>query len=64
MAPIVDSGNANPDYTFRYDATLGGVGGGYIFNLSTKGLASGQYVLSFYAGSDHSFFYTVKFEVK
>src|SRR6266404_3357495 len=63
-APVVDSGNANPDYTFRYDATLGGAGGGYIFNLSTKGLASGQYVLSFYAGTDRSFFYTAKFEVK
>jgi DNA polymerase III, alpha subunit (gram-positive type) len=43
---------------------LGGTGGGYIFNLSTKELASGQYLLSFYVGSDHSFFYTVKFEVK
>jgi hypothetical protein len=63
-APVVDSGNANPDYAFRYDPTLGGTGGGYIFNLSAKGLASGQYVLSFYAGSDRSFFYTVKFEVK
>jgi hypothetical protein len=37
---------------------------GYIFNLSMKGLVSGQYLLSFYAGNDHSFFYTVKFEVK
>ena len=63
-APIVDSGNANPDYTLRYDPTLGGSGGGYIFNLSSKALASGQYVLSFYAGTDRSFFYTVKFEVK
>lgn len=63
-APVVDSGNANPDYSFRYDATLGGTGGGYIFNLSTKGLASGQYVLSFYVGNERSFFYTVKFEVK
>ena len=45
------------------DATLGGTGGGYL-QLSTKGLASGQYVLSFYVGSDRSFFYTVKFEVK
>ena len=63
-APVVDSGNANPDYTFRYDATLGGAGGGYIFNLNTKGLASGQYILSFYLGSDRSFFYTVKVEVK
>jgi hypothetical protein len=64
IAPVLDSGNANPDYIFRYDPTLGGTGGGYIFNLSTKGLASGQYVLSFYVGSDRSFFYTVKFEVK
>jgi hypothetical protein len=64
LAPVEDSGNANPDYTFRYDASLGGAGGGYIFNLSTKGLASGQYVLSFYVGSERSFFYTVKFEVK
>ena len=64
LAPIDDSGNANPDYGFRYDSTLGGTGGGYIFNLSTKGLASGQYVLSFYVGSDRSFFYTVRFEVR
>lgn len=57
---VIDSGNANADGNFRYDSALQG----YIFNLSTKGLASGQYVLSFYAGSDCSFFYTVKFEVK
>lgn len=63
-APVADSGNSNPDYTFRYDSTLGGTGGGYIFNLSTKGLASGQYVLSFYVGGDRSFFYTVRFEVR
>ena len=56
LAPITDSGNANPDYTFRYDPTLGGTGGGYIFNLTTKGLASDQYVLSFYFGNDRSFF--------
>jgi hypothetical protein len=64
LAPIEDSGNANPDYAFRYDSTLGGAGGGYIFNLSTKGLAPGQYVLSFYVGTERSFFFTVKFEVK
>ena len=63
-APVVDSGNSNPDSTFRYDPTIGGTGGGYIFNLSTRGLAPGQYVLSFYVGSDRSFIYTVKFEVK
>ena len=64
LASVTDSGNANPDYTFRYDPTLGGSGGAYIYNLSTKGLAPGQYVLSFYAGSDRSFFYAVKFEIK
>ncbi len=63
-APVVDPGDADPDYMFRYDATLGGAGGGYKFNLKTKGLASGTYALSFYVGSERSFFYTVKFEVK
>jgi probable HAF family extracellular repeat protein len=48
--PLQDSGNANPDKNFRYDATLGGTGG-YIYNLSTKGLATGTYVLEFTAGS-------------
>lgn len=60
LALLDDSGNANADYTFRYDSTLAG----YIYNLSTRGLSPGQYVLSFYVGSDHSFTYTVKFEVK
>jgi hypothetical protein len=41
-AAVIDSSNTNPDYTFRYDATLGGAGAGYIFNLSTRGLGSGQ----------------------
>lgn len=63
-AQVNDSGNANPDFNFRYDPTLGGTGGGYIYNLSSKELAPGKYVLSFYAGSDHSFFYTLTFEVK
>ncbi len=44
-------GNANPDNDFRFDATLGSTGG-YIFNLSTGGLASGTYGLQFTAGSD------------
>lgn len=43
-----DSGNANPDGNFRYDATLGS----YIFNLSTKGLAAGQYQLRFTVTGD------------
>ena len=45
------SGNANPDNDFRFDPTLGTTGG-YIFNLSTGGLASGTYSLEFIAGSD------------
>jgi hypothetical protein len=32
----------------RYDASLGG----YVYNLSIKGLASGKYGLSFWVGSE------------
>ena len=45
---VDDTSNANPDSDFRYDSTFGG----YIFNLSTKGLATGAYNLNFTAGSD------------
>ena len=45
------SGNANPDNDFRFDSTLGPTGG-YIFNLSTKGLTTGSYLLTFAAGAD------------
>ena len=38
-----DSGNANPDDTFRYDPELAG----YIYNLSTRGLTSGTWALQF-----------------
>ncbi len=44
-------GNANPDNDFRFDPTLGS-SGGYIFNLSTGGLASGTYNLQLIAGND------------
>ncbi len=57
---VADSGNSNPDANFRYDSSLHG----YIFNLSTRDLSAGRYVLSFYSGTDRSFFYTVEFEVK
>ena len=43
-----DSGNANPDFDFRYDSGLGG----YIFNLSTKGYGTGTYTLNFTANGD------------
>jgi hypothetical protein len=45
------SGNANPDNDFRFEATLGPTGG-YIFNLSTEGLATGSYQLTFTASGD------------
>jgi hypothetical protein len=47
---VNDSGNANPDQNFRYDATLR-LTGGYVYNLSTQGLATGTYALGFVAGS-------------
>jgi hypothetical protein len=48
---LEDSGNANPDGNFRYDATLGGTGG-YIYNFSTRGLTTGTYAIEFTAESD------------
>ena len=60
---VEDSGNANPDSNFRYDASLGGTGG-YIFNLSTRGLATGTYNLNFkVVGSDPTI-YTAPFQVR
>jgi Bacterial Ig-like domain (group 3)/Beta-propeller repeat len=44
-------GDSNPDSDFRFDSSLGPTGG-YIFNLSTSGLASGTYSLNFTAGAD------------
>jgi len=55
-----DEGGANPSGVFRYDATLG-TGGGYIFNLSTKGLASGAWHLTFTAGGQT---YAVPFRIR
>ncbi len=49
--PPEDSGNANPDYDFRFDITLG-PSGGYIYNFQTTGLAGGTYSLHFNAGND------------
>jgi hypothetical protein len=53
-------GNANPDNDFRFDTTLGP---GYIFNFSTKGLATGTYSLNFTVTGDptsHSATFGVK----
>jgi uncharacterized protein len=43
---VDDSGSANPDGNFRFED------GSYIFNLSTKGLATGTYNLVFVSGND------------
>ena len=59
---VQDAGNANPDYDFRFDPALGG-SGGYIFNLSTTGLTTGTYDLSFTVAGD-SLVYTASFQVK
>lgn len=59
---VQDAGSANPDNDFRYDSTLGTTGG-YIFNLSTKGLTTGTYNLNFTVTGD-SFVYTAPFQVK
>jgi hypothetical protein len=49
--PVTTSSGANPSSLFRYDPTLG-TAGGYIFNLSTKGLAPGTYGLTFSVSND------------
>lgn len=54
-------GNANPDFDFRYDSTLGPTGG-YIFNLKTDGM-HGTYSLNFTAGADPTT-HSTQFEVR
>ena len=48
---VEDSGQANPGDNFRFDAALGG-SGGYIFNLSTRGLATGTYAVALSVSGD------------
>lgn len=58
-AMLDETGNANPDFDFRYDATING----YVFNLSTRGYATGTYSLNFTAGTNptqHSAQFAVK----
>lgn len=58
-----DSGAANaPDMNFRYDSTLGG-SGGYIFNLSTKGLTTGTWKLTFTVNGQPTTYF-VQFDIK
>jgi len=51
-----------PDMNFRFtmfDATTPG----YIYNLQTKGMATGSYQMAFYVGSDPKLYF-VPFQVK
>ena len=50
---------ANPDFDFRYDASLPG----YIYNLSTKGLATGTWALNFTIPGDPTS-HSVQFDVR
>jgi hypothetical protein len=59
---VQSPGNANPDNDFRFDPTLG-PNGGYIFNLGTRGLATGSYSLNFTVAGD-PFVYSAPFQVK
>jgi hypothetical protein len=47
---VVDAGNANPDFDFRYDPGVGG----YVFNLKTTGYSAGTYAMNFAAAGDAS----------
>jgi hypothetical protein len=64
-AVVDDSGNANPDFNFRYDAGLG-VGGGYIFNLSTKtaGYNTGTWKVVFTVNGVAAPMYFAPFDIK
>jgi hypothetical protein len=48
VGSVQDAGNANPDGGFRYSDAIGG----YVYNLSTVGLATGTYELQFRIGND------------
>jgi hypothetical protein len=57
--PLQDTGNANPDFGFRYDASLGG----YLYNVKTSGLSAGTYAVPFKVGSS-SQVYEARFNVR
>nr|MBA2454312.1 PxKF domain-containing protein [Chloroflexia bacterium] len=59
---VENTGNSNPDDAFRYDPTLGGTGG-YIYNLSTKGLSPGTWELRFTVSGDPTT-YSVAFDLR
>src|SRR5204863_496220 len=56
---VVEAGNANPDFDFHYDPSLGG----YLFHLKTTGYGAGTYALNFVAGGDTTIHWT-QFKIK
>jgi hypothetical protein len=56
---LQDAGDANPDFDFRYDSSLGG----YIFNLKTAGYGTGQYLLNFVTDGSPTL-YSVGFQIR
>jgi hypothetical protein len=59
---LSETSSANPDSDFLFDATLGD-NGGYIYNLSSRGLSAGTWILQFTVSGDplpHS----VQFDLK
>jgi hypothetical protein len=58
-AVVDDAGNSTADSTFRYDDALQG----YIYNLSTRGMAAGTWALQFSVNGDtHA--YTIQFDLR
>lgn len=57
--PVSDAGQANPGGLFRYDPSLGG----YLFNLSTRGLKAGAYQL-LVEGPDKPLRYAVGIQIR
>lgn len=60
--PVIDTGTSNPDNDFRYDSGQG-PSGGYIFNLKTTGLGSGNWVMQFTVTGDPTL-HTLQFGIK
>ena len=63
LGPVEDAGAANPDSNFRFDPQLGGPGGGYIYNLSTKGKGTGTWAMRFRATGDPTL-HRLEFQLK
>jgi hypothetical protein len=63
LIPASSPGNSNPANVFSFS---GGVsaGGHYRYTLKTDDLSPGNYVLSFYIGTNRAYFYTVKFAIR